>query len=126
MAMTVTRSQVGSIERINAAWTSESDGSQTGVVNVWGTILRVVDDPGSTAPTDDYDITAVDEFGLDIFAAQRANRDTANSDDYCPGLPFTDGTTTSVMPVAVAGNITLTIVNAGASKVGNIVLIVKK
>lgn len=105
---------------------AESDGSYTETVNIWGTILRVIDDPGSTAPTDNYDITAVDEFGIDIFAAQRVDRDTANSDDICPGLPFTDGVTVSVMPVAVAGNVVFTIANAGASKVGNIVVIVKK
>lgn len=126
MAMTVTRTQVGSIERINIDWVSASDGSQTQAVNIWGTILRLIDDPGSTAPTDNYDLTAVDEFGLDIFAAQRVDRDTENSDDFCPGLPFTDGTTTSAMPVAVAGDVTFTVANAGNAKVGRFVVLVKK
>jgi hypothetical protein len=126
MAMTVTRTQFGSIERINAAWTSESDGSQTQAVNITGTILRVVTDPGATAPTDNYDLTAPDEFGLDVFAGQGANRDTTNSEHFCPGVAFADGTTTSVMPIALAGNVTFTIANAGDSKVGNIVVFVKK
>lgn len=126
MAMTVTRTQNGSIERINAAWTSAADGSQTQVVNIWGTILRVVTDPGSTAPTDNYDLTAPDEFGLDVFAGQGANRDTTNSEHFCPGVAFTDGTTTSVMPVVVCGDVTLTLATAGDSKVGTITIFVKR
>ncbi len=124
--MTVTRTQFGSIERINAAWTSDTDGSQTQVVNLTGVILRVVTDPGSTAPTDNYDLTAPDEFGLDVFAGLAANRDTANTEHFVPGVAFTDGTTVSVMPIAVAGNVTLTLANAGSAKVGSVTIFMKK
>lgn len=124
--MTVTRSQAGSIERIAAAWTSASDGSQTQTIGFSGTLLRVVTDPGATAPTDNYDLTAIDEFGVDLFDGVLVDRDTANSEDFCPGIAFSDGVTTSVMPKAHIGDITLTIANAGSAKVGTIVLFVKK
>lgn len=126
--MTVTRTQNGSIERINAAWTSAADGSQTQVVNIWGTILRVVTDPGSPAPTDNYDLTAPDEFGFDVLggAGRGTDRDTTTTEHFCPGVAFTDGTTTSVMPVVVCGDVTLTLANAGDSKVGTITIFVKR
>lgn len=125
MAMTIETTQLGSIKRIIASWTSAANGSVTQSIHIAGTIMRVVTDPGATAPTDNYDLTLPDEFGLDLLAGQGANRDTANSEHFCPGVAFTDGTTTSVMPVAHCGNATLTIANAGDSKQGTIALFVK-
>lgn len=34
-------------------------------------------DPGATAPTDNYDITVTDEWGLDLFGGALLNRDTS-------------------------------------------------
>jgi hypothetical protein len=125
MAMTITTTQNGSIKRIDAAWTSDGSGAVTQAIHIGGTILRVVTNPDATAPTDNYDLTCPDEFGLDLFAAQGANRDTANSEHFCPGVSLTDGTTTSVMPIAHYGPATLTIANAGAAKLGTITIFVK-
>lgn len=43
-----------------------------------------VTDPGSTAPTDNYDITIEDEYGVDIMGGSLLNRDTANSEQAIP------------------------------------------
>lgn len=92
-AMTVTLYQPDpGIERITCAFTSAADGSQTQAVTIRGTIMRVVTNPGATAPTDDWDMTLPDSDGVDLFAGQGANRDTANSEHFVPGVPFKDGT----------------------------------
>jgi hypothetical protein len=126
MAMTIARSHVQEgIERIDADWTSDGSGAVTQAINIAGVITRVVTDPGATAPTDNYDLTFIDEFGLDLFAGQGADRDTANSESFCPGVPLKDGTTTSVIPMSHVGTATLTIAAAGDTKVGKIVLFIK-
>jgi hypothetical protein len=112
----------GMIHRLKLEWTSDASGDVTQAITINGTILRVATNPGSTAPTDNYDITAPDEDGIDVFGGQGANRDTANSEHFCPGLPIADGTTTSVAPVSVNGQITITIANAGNAKVGTIII----
>ena len=115
----------GNIERIEIPWTSNASGAFTESIPLHCVILRVVTDPGSTAPTDNYDVTLVDEFGLDLLAGQGANRDTTTTEAFCPGAPLNDGTTTSVLPIGHLGNATLTIANAGDSKTGTVVIFCK-
>lgn len=123
-AMTVTRYPAAAelVNKVTLAWTSDGSGAATQAITLRGTILRVVTNPGATAPTDNYDLTAPDADGVDVFGGQGANRDTANSEHFCPGLPLADGTTTSTAPISVNGEITLTIANAGASKEGSITI----
>lgn len=123
----------GLINRIEFAWVSHTDGTvaissadatgNSGPVN--GTILRVTTNPGGTAPTDNYDVTLTDEDGVDVLAGRGADRDTANSETFTPGVAFSDGTTTSVVPVVVAGNLTLNVTNAGSGKQGSVILYVR-
>jgi hypothetical protein len=47
-------------------------------------LFMVVTDPGATAPTDNYDITVVDEFGVDVMGGELTNRDTANTEQAVP------------------------------------------
>ena len=117
--------QFGNIERIEIRWTSNASGAFTESIPLHGVILRVVTDPGSPAPTDNYDVTLVDEFGLDLLAGQGANRDTTNTEAFCPGAPLNDGTTASVLPIGHLGNATVTIQNAGDSKAGTVVIFCK-
>jgi hypothetical protein len=50
-----------------------------------GYIAKVVTDPGSTAPTDDYDITLTDDTtGADLLGGEGADRDTANTEEVVP------------------------------------------
>lgn len=57
----------------------DSSGRPAGV-HIDGTIIGVITNPGSTAPTDNYDLTLVDQDGLDRLGGVGANRDTANSE----------------------------------------------
>lgn len=45
-----------------------------------GMIIAVETDPGTTAPTDNYDITITDSKTCDIMGGALANRDTANTE----------------------------------------------
>jgi len=112
-------------KRVEIPWTSDAAGAASVVTPVLqGTIRRVVTDPAAApnAPTDNYDATLLDEFGADLFAGQGADRDTANTEQFCPGISLKDGVTTSVVPIAVAGTATLTITNAGNTKQGTVIL----
>ena len=106
----------GSVKVHKVAWTSDASGDcDVGVVHLDGQILRVVTDPdGTNAPTDNYDITFVDEHGFDILAADLANRDTANTEQK--------------VPTAVTehyGPVTVTVAAAGDTKSGVITIYVR-
>jgi predicted RNA methylase len=45
-----------------------------------GRLLAIETNPGSTAPTDNYDITLEDGEGFDVLQGVGANRDTANTE----------------------------------------------
>jgi len=68
-------------------------------------VCLVVTNPGTTAPTDNYDITLTDEDGIDIMGGQLANRDTADSESAVPKI----GTVYGCRPID--GTITLNITN---------------
>lgn len=107
------------------AWTSDSAGrvTLTTASRFSGEILRVTTNPGGTAPTDNYDILANDADGFDLLAGKGANRDTANTEAFTPLIG--DGTTTDKL-VAMHGTINVLITNAGASKVGELILLVRR
>lgn len=90
---------------------------------ITGKIIQVVTNPGATAPSDDYDITMTDSDGIDVLQGKGANRDTVNSESFCPLIG--DGTTT-VQPVFVDSNLTLMILAMGASKITTIRLTVER
>lgn len=120
MAGTVTVSQRGPradapVTRIELAWISSAGGAADKVVNVNGAIERVVFNPGTPAPSDNYGVTLMDEDGSDVLAGAGANRDTANTESISPS---TDRYT-------VAGPVALNISAAGDSKQGKVVLYVR-
>jgi hypothetical protein len=45
-----------------------------------GYLLALETNPGSTAPTDNYDITLIDEEGLDVLQGAGTDRDTTNTE----------------------------------------------
>lgn len=73
-----------------------------GLNDISGAFVGLATNPGSTAPTDNYDITLVDGDGLDRLNAVGMNRDTTTSERVAvTGVPyFTQGE---------LGNLTLTI-----------------
>ena len=80
------------------------------IPNMDGWLMKVVTNPGATAPTDDYDITLVDELGVDAAASLLLNRDTANTEMV---TTFVSGAPT---PLFLAGTHTFTVANAGDAK----------
>lgn len=115
----------GRIRKVIVEWTSDdTTGSVTGTTEkIVGELIKGVTDPGSAAPTDDYDITITDEEGADVLGASLDNlgdRDTANTEVVYFGL--TDGTVnTSAFPV-VCDKLTIAVTNAGNSKTGQLTL----
>jgi hypothetical protein len=79
----VTREHIGSdIEIVKIVWTTAANGSFTSVTfGVSGCLFYAITDPGTPAPTDNYDITVTNSEGIDIATSQLLDRDTANSED---------------------------------------------
>lgn len=51
-----------------------------------GWVYLITTDPGSIAPTDDYDIIIKDREGVDISGGMLANRDESNSEQIIPKI----------------------------------------
>lgn len=122
----------GGIVKIIADWTSDdTTGAVSGTTRkIVGEIVKAVTDPGATAPTDDYDIAVTDEEGVDVLApcqSTLANRDTANSEQVYFLVKDAAGTPLAqpVHPV-VCDKLTVSITNAGNSKVGQLILYVRQ
>jgi hypothetical protein len=78
------------IEEYIFTWVADdTDGSinskQTDKIVV-GWVFQGETNPGSPAPTDDYDVTITNEAGVDVFGGELANRDTANSEQAVPKI----------------------------------------
>jgi hypothetical protein len=71
-----------------------------------GYIMKIVTNPGSTAPTDDYDIVINDEHGVDIVAGGLMNRDTSTSEQLYPVVG-----STPAIPVFACGTHTMIVTN---------------
>jgi len=121
------------IKRIKIAWTSDAAaGTVTATTKrISGTLLYVVTDPGTAAPTDNYDITIKDEFAIDVLAdlggtngtaPTLANRDTTNTEKV--RLVAEDNTVNTIQipgsrPI-VNSPLTVAVAAAGNSKEGTI------
>ena len=122
-SVTVTYRKHGSTRIAVIDWVSASDGSATGTVGLDGQILKFVTNPGSPAPTDNYDITLVDEDGIDVAEGLLANRDTSNSEEVYPFKEVTlagTGTDRAALPLYHGGPVTFTLANAGDTKAGQL------
>lgn len=69
-----------------------------------GWVFMVVTNPGSPAPTDDYDIVLNDSNGFDIMGGTLANRDQTNTEQAFPllvgttyGQRYVDGSLTMAL-----------------------------
>lgn len=121
---TITYARPRGIGQVSWAWTSDASGNVSGVdtESITGEILRVVTNPGATAPTDNYDVVVNDADGVDVLAGTGANRDTATSEQAIPIIETTVGANTYGYRVVVDGPLTLGITNAGATKQGTVTL----
>jgi len=97
---------------VSATTNAEIDKFMTGKI-----LMFVITDPGSSAPTDNYDATLTDGYGVDIMEAGLANRDTANSEQV---KPKTNGSDDNRL---ITGALTLAVTNAGNSSTGRVILV---
>jgi hypothetical protein len=79
-------------------------------------IIMVVTDPGSPAPTADYDITITDANGVDVMGGSLANRHTTNTEQALPYIGTAYG------PRPVSGALTLNVSSAGAAGAGTVII----
>lgn len=75
---------IGNIRRVTLTCTADaSDGSfpSTALTTKFeGRLLKLVTNPGATAPTDNYDLVLNDQNGADVLQGVGANRDTTNTE----------------------------------------------
>jgi hypothetical protein len=89
-----------------------SDGSfpSTGTpVQLNGFLIRVVTNPGATAPTANYDVVINDENSIDVAQATLANRHTSNTEEVYP-VP-----TSAASPPFVQGDHNIVITNSSVN-----------
>ena len=125
------RGQHCGVRKVIVDWLSDdSDGTVSGTTRkIVGMLIKGVTDPGSAAPTDNYDITITDEDGVDVLAVCQstlANRDTTNSEQAYFLVLDTAGTplAQSIHPV-VCDKLTISIAAAGNAKTGQLILYYK-
>lgn len=112
-SVSITYSDHETVKYVQWSWTSDASGDVSGTDTkvLSGVALRYATNPGSTAPTDDYDIVINDEDSIDIAAGGLADRDTSNSEQLLTGGDAKDG-------AAFMGVLSLVVSNAGNAKAG--------
>jgi hypothetical protein len=102
------------VEKISVSWTADaSNGSVPDTsIAMHGYIVKAVTNPGSTAPTSNYDITLgdPDDSALDVLGGALGNRHTSTTEQVYPLIAGAPGTVTA-QPVFVSGTHTLAIAN---------------
>lgn len=94
-----------------------------------GRLIKIITDPGSTAPDANWDVVLTDEEGVDLsihmddvaIAALIARHTTSTLETYLP-LEDTAGTGRMATFPVVCDKLTVTVNNAGNSKTGQIIL----
>ena len=105
--------------KIRLAWTSDGSGNATSsVVDVFGYLIKAITNPGSAAPTDNYDVTLTDpdDATLDALQSKLVDRDTANTEEVYPLV------TGAATPLFLCGTYGFSVANAGASKTGELIM----
>ena len=113
------------IRRVLIDWTSDdTTGAVTGTTRkIVGELIKGVTDPGSAAPTANYDITITDEEGANVLAASAddlADRHTTSTETVY--FLLSNGTTPIGAYPVVCDALTVAVANAGNSKTGQLIL----
>lgn len=120
--ITTTHRQVGNIRKLAFACVADAaDASFPTVVlpPIEGRLLAIETNPGSTAPTDNYDIAITDGEGHDVLQGVGQNRDTTNTER----APIVH-TGTSIHPVVDEGDVlTMAITNNAVNSAGLTVIL---
>lgn len=97
------------IEKVVVSWVGDAANGSVPALSIPlnGWCIKVVTNPGSTAPIDNYDIALgdPDDSGLDALGGLLANRDTANSEQVYTTVSG------SAVPILLAGTYSLTVSN---------------
>lgn len=120
----------GGIRKVIVDWTSDD---ATGAVSgssrkVVGRLIKIQTDPGSAAPTDNWDVAITDEEGVDVLAkcqnaAALIARDTSNTEETYLYILNGDNTPIGIAAFPVVCNVlTFAVSNAGNAKTGQIIL----
>ena len=80
-----------------------------------GEITRLITNPSSTAPTDNYDITILDSDGYDVLMGGGANRHTSTTQQVLA----------SSLGMCQYTPLTLKVENAGSNKGGEVIVYIK-
>lgn len=106
------------LKKIKWSWTSTDLGVVTGAITTnkySGELVRFITDPGATAPTAAYDVTILDEDGVDVLIGAGADRSaTATEQVLGSSLGYIFDT-----------KLTLEIAAAGDAKIGTVYLYIK-
>ena len=98
------------VEKYTFTWVADdTDGSIDPVETekiVVGWVFQGETNPGSPAPTDDYDVTIKNEANVDVFGAELTNRDTADSEQVVPkiGAAYGERWVNTKLTFAATGN----------------------
>ncbi len=118
MVTTVLELRIGTVKKITFDWLSDdAAGTATGTTAAAydGKIITLITDPGTAAPTDDYDVTVTDADGHDVLVGAGANRDTANTELVAEAL----------LGAVAVSKLTVNISNAGNAKDGEVILYIR-
>jgi hypothetical protein len=98
------------IEKVKIDWVADGTDAtvpNTSIPGLYGFLVKVITNPGSTAPTANYDIALLDpdDSGIDATATLLNNRHTTSSEQV---YPLISGAAT---PIFLAGDYTFNLTN---------------
>ncbi len=121
---TTTHETLGHVHRVIVDWVADAADAtvpDTVLPRFEGRIAELTTNPGATAPTDNYDLTLIDDEGSDRLQGLGANRDTSNTET----VPVVYSGSTIHPPVALGETLTLKLANnAVNSATGRVILLV--
>jgi hypothetical protein len=123
-SITTTSSKENSIVKYTMDWLSDASGDVDvdAIPMVQGEIIRVsyYPDAGGTQPSDNYDLTMTNSYGVDILTGTGSNLSQTTDTWVVPAL-------STYFPVVVeAGSYDLVIANAGNAKGGIVEVLLRK
>lgn len=113
--VTVTQDTQGPIKTAAFGWVSNATG-EASVDLSWeinGELLQAASIPSSaSAPSDNYDVTLTDAYGVDVLHGNGANRDASSIETIA----------SASLGVVANSTISISVTNAGSAKAGQFVI----